>query len=422
MLFCLKRDEMKRVKYLLFVVSTTLLAQQNMTIRDCEASFEKNNLQLIAQQYNISMSDADIIQAKIWELPQASVQFNAINPEDKKIFDVGRSKEAQISQLIYLGGKKKNEIAFAKSNKELAQLQFTQLLVDLRTQLRTNFYNLYFEKLKLDNITRHLGYMNDLLSAYKIQTKKGNISLKDEVRLQTEVIQLRSDKVSSNNFILEYQQNLKLLTGITENIDPEISETEAQNSLLVEPIGDIEDLKRKALEYNVDYLYNLKLIDNGRLYAHWQKSLNTPDINLGMAYSQNGGTFKNEVDMVVGMPIPLWKSNKGNVEKAKFAIEQHQKNAELQKLSIENQVESAYQTWKNNYQQYFQLSIQDLDDLNMVYNGMLKNFRNGNVSLIDFTDFMDSYRKTILQVYEMKKQIIISKEQLNQLVQTQIFY
>lgn len=413
---------MKRVKYLLFVVSTTLLAQQNMTIRDCEASFEKNNLQLLAQQYNISMSDADIIQAKIWELPQASVQFNAINPEDKKIFDVGRSKEAQISQLIYLGGKKKNEIAFAKSNKELAQLQFTQLLVDLRTQLRTNFYNLYFEKLKLDNITRHLGYMNDLLSAYKIQTKKGNISLKDEVRLQTEVIQLRSDKVSSNNSILEYQQNLKLLTGITENIDPEISETEAQNSLLVEPIGDIEDLKRKALEYNVDYLYNLKLIDNGRLYAQWQKSLNTPDINLGMAYSQNGGTFKNEVDMVVGMPIPLWKSNKGNVEKAKFAIEQHQKNAELQKFSIENQVESAYQTWKNNYQQYFQLSIQDLDDLNIVYNGMLKNFRNGNVSLIDFTDFMDSYRKTILQVYEMKKQIIISKEQLNQLVQTQIFY
>ncbi|QIG90929.1 TolC family protein [Chryseobacterium sp. POL2] len=393
-----------------------------MTIRDCEASFEKNNLQLLAQQYNISMSDADIIQAKIWELPQASVQFNTINPEDKKIFDVGRSKEAQISQLIYLGGKKKNEIAFAKSNKELAQLQFTQLLVDLRTQLRTNFYNLYFEKLKLDNITRHLGYMNDLLSAYKIQTKKGNISLKDEVRLQTEVIQLRSDKVSSNNSILEYQQNLKLLTGITENIDPEISETEAQNSLLVEPIGDIEDLKRKALEYNVDYLYNLKLIDNGRLYAQWQKSLNTPDINLGMAYSQNGGTFKNEVDMVVGMPIPLWKSNKGNVEKAKFAIEQHQKNAELQKLSIENQVESAYQTWKNNYQQYFQLSIQDLDDLNIVYNGMLKNFRNGNVSLIDFTDFMDSYRKTILQVYEMKKQIIISKEQLNQLVQTQIFY
>ena len=90
--------------------------------------------------------------------------------------------------------------------------------MDLRTQLRTNFYNLYFEQLKLENITKHLAYMNDLLSAYKVQTKKGNISLKDEVRLQTEVIQLKSDKVSINNNILEYQQALKLLTGITDNI------------------------------------------------------------------------------------------------------------------------------------------------------------------------------------------------------------
>jgi cobalt-zinc-cadmium efflux system outer membrane protein len=414
--------KMYKGKWFCLLISGFIFGQQKLSLQDCETSFEKNNLQLLAQQYNISMSDADIIQAKIWELPQASIQFNAINPEDKKVFDVGRSKQAQVSQLIYLGGKKKNEIAFAKSNKELSQLQFTQLLVDLRTQLRTNFYNLYFEQLKLENITKHLAYMNDLLSAYKVQTKKGNISLKDEVRLQTEVIQLKSDKVSINNNILEYQQALKLLTGIADNIEPEISDDEAKNSLVVEPAGDIEELKRKALEHNADFLYNLKLIENGKLYAQWQKSLNTPDINLGAAYSQNGGTFKNEVDMVVGMPIPLWKSNKGNVEKAKFAIEQNQKNAEFQKLTIETQVESTFTAWKNNYEQYHQLSSQDLDDLNTVYNGMLKNFRYGNVSLIDFTDFMDSYRQTILQIYDMKKQIIISKEQLNQLVQTQIFY
>lgn len=57
--------------------------------------------------------------------------------------------------------------------------------------------------------------------------------------------------------------------------------------------------------------------------------------------------------------------------------------------------------------------------MEMVYNGMLNNFRKGNVSLIEFTDFMDSYRETALQ---MKNRIIQSAEQLNQLVQTKIFY
>jgi len=114
--------------------------------------------------------------------------------------------------------------------------------------------------------------------------------------------------------------------------------------------------------------------------------------------------------------------NKGNVEKAKYAIQQNERNSEYQKLNLETQIESAYQTWKNQYDQYFELKPVDSENLNTVYNGILKNFRSGNISLIDFTDFMESYRQTVLQIYEMKKQILISAEEINQLVQTKIFY
>ena len=160
-----------------------LSAQQQMSLQDCELAFQKNNLQLLAAQYNINMADADIIQAKIWELPQIEGYVNAINPQDKRVFDVGRAKGVEITQLIYLGGKKKNEIQFAKSNKELSQLQFNQLLVDLRSQLRSTFYNLIYEQKKQISIDAQLKYMNELLMAYKVQTDKGNISLKDYVRL-----------------------------------------------------------------------------------------------------------------------------------------------------------------------------------------------------------------------------------------------
>ncbi|WP_379963439.1 TolC family protein [Epilithonimonas sp. UC225_85] len=399
-----------------------LSAQQQMSLQDCELAFQKNNLQVLAAQYNINMADADIMQAKIWELPQISGYVNAYNPEDKRAFDVGRSKGAEITQLIYLGGKKKNEIQFAKSNKELSQLQFNQLLVDLRSQLREIYYNLIYEQKKQISIESQLKYMNELLTAYKVQTDKGNISLKDFVRLQSIVIQLNNDKIEINNNILAFQQNMKVLTGISDNILPNISKLDENDILISQPFGDLETLKEKALINNADYLYNLRLIENSKLYAQWQKSLNTPDLNLGAEYDQASGTFRNEINLKVGIPIPLWKVNKGNVEKAKYAIQQNEKNSEYQKLNLETQVESAYQTWKNQYDQYFQLKPVDMENLDTVYNGILKNFRSGNVSLIDFTDFMESYRQTVLQIYEMKKQIVISAEQLNQLVQTKIFY
>ncbi|WP_172280685.1 TolC family protein [Chryseobacterium sp. Chry.R1] len=413
---------MNKIAGLFVVISSFMTAQQQMSLLDCEKAFQTNNLQLLAQQYNINMADADILQAKIWDLPQLSGQINAYNPEGKKVFDVGHAKGAQVTQLIYMGGKKKNEIAFAKSNKELAQLQFSQLLVDLKTQLHTTYYNLYFQKLKLENINKQLGYMKELLSAYKVQSAKGNVSLKDEVRLQSIVIQLNNDKVEINKNILDVEQNLKVLTGITEDIEPELSEAEAREILATQPIGDEEDLKRKALENNADYQYNMKLIDNSKLYAQWQKSLNVPDINVGAGWDQNGGTFKNEINLMVGIPLPLWKSNQGNVEKANYAIQQNQKNAEYQKLNLETKVQSLYRTWKNQYDQLAEIKATDLNNLDLVYNGMLNNFRKGNVSLIEFTDFMESYRQTALQIYDMKNDIIQSAEQLNQLVQTKIFY
>lgn len=393
-----------------------------MSLLECENAFQQNNLQLLAEQYSINMADADILQAKIWELPQMNGYINAYNPQDKKVLDAGRAKGFEVTQLIYMGGKKKNEIAFAKSNKELAQLQFSQLLVELRTQLHTNYYNLYYEKLKLENTNKQLGYMNDLLKAYKVQSAKGNVSLKDEVRLQSIVIQLNNDKVNINKNLLEFEQNLKVLTGITENIEPEISGEEAKLVLTAQPFGDDEELKRKALENNADYLFILKLIDNSKLYAQWQKSLNVPDLNVGAEYDQASGTFNNEINLKVGIPIPLWKSNKGNVEKANYAIKQNQKNAEFQKLNLETKVQSAFQIWKTQYDQLAEIKSTDLSNLDLVYDGMLKNFRNGNISLIEFTDFMESYRQTALQIYDMKNDLMESAIQLNQLVQTKIFY
>ena len=415
---------MNKITTLVLSVSAfvCLSGQQQMSLQDCELAFQKNNLQVLAAQYNINMADADIMQAKIWELPQISGYVNAYNPEDKRAFDVGRAKGAEITQLIYLGGKKKNEIQFAKSNKELSQLQFNQLLVDLRSQLRETYYNLIYEQKKQISIDGQLKYMNELLAAYKIQTDKGNISLKDYVRLQSIVIQLNNDKIEINNNILAFQQNMKILTGISDNILPNISKLDENDILISQPFGDLEILKEKALVNNADYLYNLRLIENSKLFAQWQRSLNTPDLNLGAEYDQNSGTFRNEINLKVGIPIPLWKVNKGNVEKAKYAIQQNEKNSEYQKLNLETQVESAYQTWKNQYDQYFELKPVDVENLNTVYNGILKNFRSGNISLMDFTDFLESYRQTVLQIYEMKKQIMISAEHLNQLVQTKIFY
>ena len=407
--------------FLLLILCGSIDAQDTMTLEACEAAFMKNNLALLAQQYNISEAEADVIQAKIWDLPQAAYSTNIYNPEDNKVLGVTKANSLGIQQLLYLGGKKKYEVAYARNNKELAKLQFNQLLAELKAQLYETYYTLHFEEKKLVDINTQLNYMTDLLEAYKVQTAKGNTSLKEQVRLQSMVVQLNNDKVNVVNTILQQQQQLKILTGLPVNIVTSLSDAAASQLLAEQPVMNLEAIKQQALLNNADYRYALKDVEANKVNLSWQRSQNVPDLTLGGQWNQLGGAYKNEVDLTVGIPIPLWKRNKGNIVKAQYQIKESEASSDLKKLDLETTVEMAYQTWKNQYDQYFSVKPEDMENLKAVYEGMLANFRKGNVNLVDFTDFMDSYRQTILQLYEMRKQIMISAQELGRLTQTKIF-
>lgn len=412
-----------RNRFLMVALLAPILffSQQARTLQQCEEDFIKNNLQLIAEQYNINVNDADMVQAKIWDLPQVNFDANLVNPNKPSFFNLGPSKSIGVQQLFLLGGKRKLEVELARSNKELAQLQFNQLVVDLKNQLRQTFYSLYFDHKKLKNIDSQLVYMNDLLKAYRVQTAKGNISLKDQVRLNAIVMSLNNDRAEINKNILQENQIIATITGNPEPIFPEMSRDEEKFLLQQKPLETLGELQQKALENNAEYLYNLKNIELQKANYNLQKSLNIPDVTAGLQWNQNSGIYQNEVNFGVSIPIPLWKRNEGNVKKAKLQTEQAEKYTDFKKLDLTNAVANVYQSWKTLYNLYYAIPRKDIDDLETVYKGMTENFRRGNVTLIDFTDFMESYKSSTLQRYEIEKQILVSAEELSRLTQTKIF-
>jgi len=404
--------------YFLIFVSATLFSQQNLRLQQCEELFLKNNLLLLAEQYNISAQEAEIVQSKIWDLPEFTFETNAYNPEFSKAFDVGNYKSASVQQLFVLGGKRKKELDFLRSNKELTLLDYAQLVADLRAELRTTFFSIYFDEKTLDNINKQLGYFNELLKSYKNLTGKGVVSLKDEVRIQSVVLALNNDKILLSNSLIALQQKLKVLTSTQENIHPQLSDEDLDEAFQPGILFSEESIQNSVLENNAEYLKAIQQIESGKKWEAWQKSLNVPDLTSGVQWNQDGGAFRNEVNFSVGIPIPLWKKNKGNIQKAQILTAQTEKNAEYKKSELLAMASAAFQSWNNLSEQFQQISSKDLDDLETVYQGMLTNFRKGNVSLLEFTDFTDSYKESTIRINEIKKQLLIAQEELYRLMQT----
>ena len=416
---------MRNITFFIFLMlSIRLFAQQDTTLSlsGSESLFLKNNLELLAARFNVDSAQAAIIQARTWENPNISVGLNAYNPQQRKYFDIGKEgqKSAGFDQLIYLGGKKKDEIAMASRNAELAQLEFADLLRNLKLQLRQTFFSLYYQNLSYVSIQKQLANLDSLVVSYQTQVQKGNLPMKDLVRLQSLELNLKNQKSQFYYNIVDFQSKLTLLTGISSNIHPIPSDSEVASYQENKTLA-LDTLKHRAMTNRTDLKIAQKQVDVMNLNLRWQKSKSIPDLTLGAEWDQQGGAFQNEVSLNLGIPLPLWNRNQGNIKIARAQLSETSVQLTLQHNKVLSEVLQSYKKWQEateNYQYLTKTSLQNLED---VQNGIFKNFKNGNLSLIEFTDFMESYHSTMMQYYQFEQNLVNACEQINFATNSKIF-
>lgn len=407
---------------LLALITQGAMAQKTVTLQDCEAQFLKKNLFLLASQYNIDASKAMTMQAKIWDNPTITAELNAYNPEGNKYFDIGTQgqKAFGIEQLIYLGGKKRNEVKLAQANEQLAELQFNDVLRTLKLQLRKSFYTVYYNTKNLETTDKQLAHLEDLINSYSIQAQKGNIPLKDVVRLQSLYLNFKNERMEVVNDNIEEQANLKLLLNETENVVPEVSKEEFEKYLKTIAL-DLKTFEADAIANRPDYLAKQKEIDANELNVKWQKSLSVPDITVGANYDQRSGAFNKEANLTLGIPLPLWNKNKGNIKYAQTILEQSKVEKQNFELQLQTEITSAWTKWDESRKNYTVIKPTVNSDFEAVYNGILTNFQKRNISILEFTDFMESYNQATIQVNELKKKVVLSAEELNSAINKDLF-
>lgn len=157
-----------------------------ISIRQADSIFLKNNYSLLAATMGVKVQEAQIIQAKIYPNPILTADFNAYDPENDKFFHTGQTgqKYFQLEQLILLGGKRKREIQLARTNATIASLELQDLVRQLKYELHSSLYSLTQQALLINKYNTQLSLLDKILVTYNAQVDKGNVPLKDFVRLK----------------------------------------------------------------------------------------------------------------------------------------------------------------------------------------------------------------------------------------------
>ena len=395
-------------------VSDTL----NITIKQAEDQFLKNNLQLIIQRYNIDNASAQVITSRLFTNPD----FNFSNGIYAYGVSTGYSEQAfGLSQLFTTAGKRNKNIQLAKISVDQAKFQFFDLLRTLKFTLRSDFYNIYFQEQSAKVYAEEINSLTKTLTVFKQQYAKGNIAQKEVLRIQSQLYSLQTEYDGLQTSIDTVQREFKLLIKAPVNV-------------YVKPQLDY-NLDGKDIVTNVPYQrlldsaytnrYDLKLakstIDYNNLNLKLQKATAIPDFSLSVNYDKLGSYGQNFLGAGIEFNLPFFNRNQGGIKQARIAVDQSKVQLQAQQNQVESDVAINYKGALRLEKLYNSFDPAFKTDFNHLIQEVFKNYEKRNISLLEFLDFYDSYKTNTIQLNNLQLNRITSLEQLNYVTGTPFF-
>ena len=407
--------------FLLFLLlAGKMCAQQvagTLTLKEAEQRFLERNLSLIAEQYNIDMAQAQVLQAKLFENPVISLEQNVYNRLNGKYFDFGKEGEAvvEIEQVIHLAGQRNKQVRLEKINKEIAEYQFEEVMRTLRQELNEKFVEVYFLSKSIAIYEKEVNSLQALLGGMKIQQEKGNISLMEISRLESMLFSLRKEKNERENDLLTTRGELNLLLNLPEDTQVQLSlDEEVLQQLDLSQLS-FADLKAIINERS-DQKIARSTVNASRANLKLQKSMAFPEFSVKGNYDRVGNFINDYFAIGVSLSVPIFNRNQGNIKAARFSIQQAGVQQEYAANRADMELFTAYTSLEKATQLY-QSTNMDLErNFEKLITGVNENFTRKNISLLEFIDYYDSYKETCIQLYEIKKNVFLAMENLNTVV------
>lgn len=393
-----------------------------LTLQEAGERFSTNNLELIAERYNIDMAEAEVIQAKLFENPVISLEQNVYNRLNGKYFDMGKEGEAvvEIEQLIYIAGQRNKRVRVEKLNKEMAVHQFEEVLRTLRSELNSKFIELYYTQKSLSVYDKEIEYLSQLLEVMKVQSDKGNVSLLERSRIQALLLSLQQERNDTSNQLISLQGDMKLLLGLnaSDSFEPVFDESVLKQV-------DIASVPFVELNNRLAERPDLKIartnIQASRANVSLQKSLAFPEVSLKGSYDRAGNFCDNYFAIGLSISIPVFNRNQGNIKSARLSVLQNTNREELARKQAEKELFTSYARLEKAVKLYSSSNYELERDFETIIDGVNTNFRKRNISLLEFIDYYQAYKETCLQLYQTRKDVFLAMEDINTVTGSDVF-
>jgi cobalt-zinc-cadmium efflux system outer membrane protein len=296
--------------------TATVGADDTLTLGDATARALEKHPSLAIFDADRRLADARIISALA--IPNPELEF-----ETEDVLGSGEYEGFQsavynlgLSQLLELGGKRRQRTEVAKSVKASEELRFEAARREVMLETTRRFVSALAAQDSEDTARQALSIAGETVESVKGQQEGGRGSILDvgqsELGLREAQLQLESARSRTR---LACQQLASLWGDSTPDFD--------RVSGKLNPPGkshpDLATLEEKLDDHPLMAMARSG-IKTAEQELSLQERLRQPDLNLGLAWRRDSTVDDNAVVINFSLPLPLWNKNEGGIAEAEAGI------------------------------------------------------------------------------------------------------
>ncbi|MEI6790675.1 MAG: TolC family protein [Myxococcaceae bacterium] len=380
-----------------FCFSFTIWAQ-DITLEQAESLFLEKNYELLAQQFEYEASKGLVQQEKIWDNPNLQVE-ESITP----LWHSGEANtNLQLSQLLVIA-KRSKRVQIAQIDSDISKLNFQDTLRTLKLELRKDFYTLYFLNQNKKFYTEAITALQKTVASAERIFEKRSILLNELMRLKTLLLNLESENLKLAKKISDTKSDFLILLGEDPDTQQDPNPTLDVSKLTqIKFELSLESALQAGLENRPDLKINQALVKQEKINISLQRRSWIPDLTFQANYQQAGNYVNNYVGLSLTFSLPVFDRHQGLSKSARYKLMAKEKREQQSRLLLIQQIKGFYQKAVLSEELFKRTDSTYLANYQKLANDMTQNYQNGNIGIIAFADFYESYRDSMIKISEVQ--------------------
>ena len=362
-----------------------------------------NNPRMIEARKLISAAKGDLITARTLPNPEAEFEIgglkkNAEGQRKEKLDNIGIRQDLGPPGSRLLQGKiAKNQVL---SQEESLKAVWSNIYLEVRRI----YAKIILDKKELELTQENLNILRNFFSRVQLRFQSGQALKNDVQRAKIELLKAERSYFLAEKELKVDKARLNLFLGRSFDVSFEVAEELSRQSGIPPEAGkeeniklSFQELREKALSLRPDLKSEELQLDSAGKNLVKERLNRLPSPFVG--FQRTTEEYENDSAVVVGLSVPLWNLNQGEVKKAKAQKEAQQVKVDAAKREVAFEVYEAY-TEAELAEKQLSLSKKSLEEANELLRLADLRYSEGEIDFINYLDQIKAVTESRVGYYE----------------------